>query len=84
MLQSFFFPNFSLKGFIGFAPELHVLLTRTDVANDTEAGHQVLFTKAYLDARFREANKVMLDHESKIFENIQHLRGELFGSHIYQ
>ena len=65
--------NFGLRyvasgGFIGYAKDVLAILTHHDL-NDYD-DDQLFMTQVYLDEAFREKHKLVLDHTSKIFQNL--------------
>lgn len=54
--------------FIGYAQNIFNILSSADVADQDD--DQLFYTHAYLNEKLREANKIQLDHNSKMFQNL--------------
>ena len=67
---------------IGYAASVWNLVNYKDTISNTE-DDQLFYTHAFIDPEFREANKISLDNEAKIFQNLNGASEEMqmgFGS----
>jgi hypothetical protein len=60
--------------FIGYAENIYKILHSAKVGDQDD--DQLFYTNAFLDEKLREENKIMLDHKSKIFQNLNGNVGE--------
>lgn len=67
--------NYCFIGYIGYAPELHKLLTAKPIADKED--DQLYFTKLFLDEDKRSELNIKLDSKSTIFHNLNGATSEV-------
>lgn len=63
-------------GFIGYASDIYEILNSEEVEDASD--DQLFYTRIFLDPESRDKHKIKLDHKSRIFQNLNGAKSELF------